>query len=68
MYTRTVALNPVYLDEALFNLALAQNKQGEKEQSIANLKKALSVNPDNQAAKKHLKQNVIRPLSPTAYF
>lgn len=56
MYARTVALGPVYLDEALFNLALAQSKQGEKEQSIANLKKALSVNPDNQAAQKYLQQ------------
>ncbi|WP_459946158.1 tetratricopeptide repeat protein [Desulfocastanea catecholica] len=56
MYTRTIALAPVYVDEALFNLALAQSKQGEKEQSIANLKKALSVNPDNQAAQKYLQQ------------
>jgi tetratricopeptide (TPR) repeat protein len=56
MYARTVALDPVYLDEALFNLALAQSKLGKKEQSIANLKKALSVNPDNQAAEKYLQQ------------
>lgn len=56
MYARTVALDPVYLDEALFNLALAQSKQGEKEQSIANLKKALSINPDNPAAQKYLTQ------------
>lgn len=56
MYAQTVALEPVYLDEALFNLALAQSKLGKKEQSIANLKKALSVNPDNQAAQKYLKQ------------
>lgn len=56
MYERTVALDPVYLDEALFNLALAQSKQGEKEQSMANLKKALSVNPDNPAAQKYLQQ------------
>lgn len=56
MYARTVALEPVYLDEALFNLALTQSKLGKKEQSIANLKKALSVNPDNQAAQKYLQQ------------
>ena len=56
MYARTVALDPAYLDEALFNLALAQSKQGENEQSIVSLKKALSVNPDNQAAQKYLKQ------------
>jgi len=56
MYTRTVALHPDYLDEALFNLALAQNKQGQKEQSLSNLKKALSVNPNNRAAQNYLKQ------------
>ena len=57
MYTRTVALNPDYLDEALFNLALAQSKQQDKkEQSLANLKKSLSVNPNNRAAQNYLKQ------------
>jgi tetratricopeptide (TPR) repeat protein len=56
MYARTVAFQPDYLDEALFNLALAQSKQDKKEQSIANLKKALSVNPDNKAAQYYLKK------------
>lgn len=56
MYTRTVALHPDYLDEALFNLALAQSKQDKKEQSLANLKKALSINPNNRAAQNYLKQ------------
>jgi tetratricopeptide (TPR) repeat protein len=56
MYTRTVALQPDYLDEALFNLALAQSKQDKKEQSLANLKKALLVNPDNKTAHNYLKQ------------
>jgi len=56
MYARTVALDPAYLDEALFNLALAHSKKGEKEQSIVNLKKALSANPDNRSAQKYLKQ------------
>lgn len=54
MYARTVAFKPDYLDEALFNLALAQKKLDKKEQSIANLKKALSVNPDNKAAQYYL--------------
>lgn len=56
MYARSVAFKPDYLDEALFNLALAQSKLEKKEQSIANLKKALSVNPDNLAAQNYLKQ------------
>ena len=54
MYTRTVALKPDYLDEALFNLALIQSKLGKKEQSLANLKKALTVNPDNQSIQNYL--------------
>ncbi len=56
MYAQTVALNPDYLDEALFNLALVQSKQNKKEQSLANLNKALAVNPQNQAARDYLKQ------------
>lgn len=56
MYTQTVALNPDYLDEALFNLALVQSKQNKKEQSMANLNKALVVNPENQAAQNYLNQ------------
>lgn len=55
MYTRTVVLKPNYLDEALFNLALVQSKQGKKKQSLANLKKALKVNPKNQSIEKYLK-------------
>ena len=56
MYTQTVALHPDYLDEALFNLALVQSKQNKKEQSLANLNRALAVNPKNQAAQNYLKQ------------
>ncbi len=56
MYARTVALKPVYLDEALFNLALVQGKQDKKSQSIANLKKALAVNPKNKSVQNYLKK------------
>ncbi len=56
MYDRTVALKPDYLDEALFNLALIQGKQDKKEQSLANLKKALTVNPKNQSVQNYLKK------------
>ena len=55
MYTRTIELKPNYLDEALFNLALIQGKQGKKTQSLANLKKALAVNPKNQSIQNYLK-------------
>lgn len=54
MYKRVVALAPSYLDEALYNLALVQDKGGRREQCIANLEKALSVNPENQLAKEYL--------------
>lgn len=50
MYERTVLLGPDFLDEALFNLALAQRKLGKKEDCIKNLGKAISVNPNNKQA------------------
>jgi tetratricopeptide (TPR) repeat protein len=54
MYDRVVKLAPSYLDEALFNLGMVQEKQGKKKQSIENLERALSVNPNNEMAKKLL--------------
>jgi serine/threonine protein kinase len=54
MYKRVVELAPSYLDEALYNLALVQDKEGKREQCIANLEKALSVNPENKLAKEYL--------------
>ncbi len=56
MYKRVVELAPSYLDEALYNLALVQDKEGKREQCIANLQKALSVNPENQVAKEYLRR------------
>ena len=50
MYERTVLLAPDFMDEALFNLALAQRKLGKKEDCIKNLGKAISVNPNNKQA------------------
>ncbi len=47
MYKRVVELAPSYLDEALYNLALVQDREGKREQCIANLQKAVSVNPEN---------------------
>ncbi len=54
MYDRSVKLAPSYMDEALFNLAIVQEKQGKKKESIENLEKALKVNPQNEIAKKLL--------------
>ncbi len=54
MYDRVVELAPPYLDEALFNLAMVQEKQGKRAESIKNLEKALQVNPKNEMAKKYL--------------
>jgi len=54
MYKRVVELAPPYLDEALYNLALVQDKAGKRDECIANLEKALSVNPGNLPAKEYL--------------
>jgi tetratricopeptide (TPR) repeat protein len=53
-YGQVVRLSPPYLDEALFNLALVQEKQGKKKQSKENLERALKVNPRNEIARKYL--------------
>ena len=54
MYGRVVELAPSYLDEALFNLAIVQERQGKRDQSIGNLERALTVNPNNEKAKECL--------------
>lgn len=54
MYARVVELSPYYLDEALFNLALVQNKLGKKAESLANLEQAIQVNPNNELAQNYL--------------
>jgi tetratricopeptide (TPR) repeat protein len=54
MYGRTVSLAPSYLDEALFNLGMVQEKLGKRKESIESLEKALSINPKNETAKKLL--------------
>ncbi|MBW2575438.1 MAG: AAA family ATPase [Deltaproteobacteria bacterium] len=45
---------PNYLDKALFNLAVVQQKQGKRNQCIDNLEKSLIINPKNQRARKYL--------------
>ena len=54
MYKRVVELKPDYLDEALFNLAMVQRHLGNEDACIANLEKALEINPGNARVKKYL--------------
>jgi len=54
MYARVVEPSPVYVDEALFNLGMVQEKQGKRKESLRNIEKALSVNPGNEPARKAL--------------
>lgn len=56
MFLAVVELRPDYLDKALFNLAVVQEKQGKRQQCIENLEKTLTVNPNNQRAQKYLNQ------------
>jgi Tfp pilus assembly protein PilF len=54
MYARVVTLSPMYVDEALFNLGMVQEKQGKRKESLRNIEKALSINPGNEPARKTL--------------
>jgi len=56
MYKKSIALSPIFLDEALFNLAMIQNKLGKTDKSIKNLKQALKANPNNVPAKQYLQR------------
>jgi len=54
MYARVVGLSPAYLDEALFNLGIVQEKQGKVKESIESLERAVAVNPGNKPAERFL--------------
>jgi tetratricopeptide (TPR) repeat protein len=56
MFAQAVRTHPPYLDKALFNLAMVQQKLGKQEESRINLEKAVAVKPDNQKAQTFLKQ------------
>jgi serine/threonine protein kinase/Tfp pilus assembly protein PilF len=56
MYRRVVELKPAFTDEALFNLAVINEKLGEHKQCIENLEQAVSLNPRNESAKRYLKR------------
>jgi type II secretory pathway predicted ATPase ExeA/TolA-binding protein len=60
MFLNVVDLKPPYVDKALFNLAVVQQKQGKQQECIKNLEEAMLNNPKNQRARKylnHLKNN-----------
>ncbi len=60
MFLLVAESRPKYLDKALFNLAVVQQKQGRRKQCIENLEKALMVNPNNQRVRtylNHIKSN-----------
>lgn len=54
MYSRVVELAPSYTDEALFNLAVIQEKLGEHDQCLKNLELAVALNPANESAISYL--------------
>jgi serine/threonine protein kinase/Tfp pilus assembly protein PilF len=56
MYHRVVELAPAFTDEALYNLAVINEKLGEHNQCIKNLEQAVALNPGNETAKKYLHQ------------
>jgi len=56
MFLHVVDLKPTYIDKALFNLAVVQQKQGKQQECIENLEKAMINNPKNQRVKQYLNQ------------
>jgi len=54
MYRRVVELAPTFTDEALFNLAVINEKLGEHKQCIKNLEQAVALNPRNESAIRYL--------------
>ncbi|MGA7279842.1 MAG: AAA family ATPase [Desulfocapsaceae bacterium] len=55
-FTRVVELKPSYLDKALFNLALVQEKLGKKEACLENLRLAMTISPDNKKMQTYFEQ------------
>jgi tetratricopeptide (TPR) repeat protein len=56
LFIRVVQLEPPYLDKALFNLAVIQEKLGKKEECMANLQMAVMIKPENEKAQTFLEQ------------
>jgi type II secretory pathway predicted ATPase ExeA len=55
-FARAIELSPPYLDKALFNLAVVQDKMGKREASLQTLRKAMEVNPNNLKARELLER------------
>jgi len=60
IFIRVVQLAPKYQDKALVNLALIQDKLGKREDCLANLHKAVILNPANVKAQNYLKKLLVR--------
>jgi tetratricopeptide (TPR) repeat protein len=56
MYVRVVQLEPAFLDEALFNLAMVQEQLGERRQCLKSLRQAIEINPENTSVLAYLNQ------------
>ena len=56
MYERVVELRPAFTDEALFNLAVINQKLGKHDRCIKNLEQAVAFNPGNLSAQKYLRR------------
>ena len=56
MLKRVVSLKPPYLDKALFNLAVVQQRQGNTKESIRTLERALAIGAENERIVFYLNQ------------
>ncbi len=56
LFSRVIVLSPDFLDEAYFNLAMMQRKQGKVRETIRSMEAALLANPRNAKAAAHLSQ------------
>ena len=56
MYLKVVELAPSFADEALFNLAVVQEKMGQRDQCVKSLEQAVALNPKNESARKYLRR------------
>ncbi len=54
MYLVVVRLSPAFVDEAYFNMAIIDEKIGQIQDAVKNLKAALKANPNNKNARQFL--------------
>ena len=68
MFSRVTALKPDYLDQSLFNLAMAQKKLGKLEECLRSLRRSHAVNPKNTKTSTmlHALEKVRPPADQTA--